>query len=265
MNRLVPIIALAVLTLALGIGLLVRHKKAVDQQNRDLAAILTVSNSLKRTSLSLDEAHGVIANLEKDVAVRNSTIGSLANDLLSTSNTLTRTSGDLGAARQAIKEAQDEITRRDARIGALETENNNLDQRAAELTNAIVGLNAQITETQRKLAVSEGDKAFLETQLKRLMTEKADLEKKFSDIEVLRAQIKQLKEDLVIARRIEWVRKGLFADPSVKGAQLLMQKSSLSGPPPPATNYNLNVEMNSDGSARVIPPAAPTTNAPAPK
>jgi septal ring factor EnvC (AmiA/AmiB activator) len=264
MNRLVPLIVLAVLALALGIGLLVCHQKSVEQQKQDLAVIVSTSNKLKQTSLRLDEAQGVIANLEKDVNARDRAIGGLSIELLSASNTLARTTGDLGAARQAIKEAQDEITRRDARIGALETENNNLDKRASELTNAIVGLNMQIAETQRKLAAAEGDKAFLETQLKRLMADKADLEKKFSDLEVLRAQIKQLKEDLVIARRIEWVRKGLFADPSVKGAQRLMLKGNMVAPPPTATNYDLNVEVHSDGSARGVPPPA-ATNAPPPR
>jgi septal ring factor EnvC (AmiA/AmiB activator) len=271
MNRFISLIVLAVLALALGLGLLMRHTRALDQQKQDLAAIVTYSNNLKQTSLRLDEAQGVIANLEKDVTARSRTIGSLSNELLVTSNTLTSTAGDLGAARKAIQEAQEEVARRDARIGALQAENNNLDQRAAELTNAIVGLNTQIVETQRKLATAEGDKAFLETQLKRLMGEKAELEKKFNDLEVLRAQIKQLKEDLVIARRVEWVRRGLFYDPSIKGAQRLMEKSDLT-PAPPAPDYYLNVEVNSDGSARVIPrstnaPAAktPATNAPASK
>jgi predicted nuclease with TOPRIM domain len=262
MNRLVPLIVLVILALGLGTGLLLRHKSAVDQQKQDLAVIVSFSNNLKRTSLNLDEAHGVIANLERDVATRNSTIGTLSNELLSTSNTLTRTTGDLGAARQAIKDAQEEVARRDARITALETEYSNLDKRAGELTNAIVGLNAQIAETQRKLAAAEGDKAFLETQLTRLMAEKADLEKKFNDLEVLRAQIKQLKEELVVARRVDWVRRGLWSDPSVKGGEKLMQKGNLLAAPPPATNYDLTVEVHSDGSARVVPPA-PATNAPA--
>ena len=43
--------------------------------------------------------------------------------------------------------------------------------------------------------------------------------------------------------------------------------SSMSAAKPPGTNYNLNVEIGSDGSVRVIPPAgaanSPATNAPA--
>lgn len=260
MNKLVPIIVLAVLAAALGIGLLVRHKRAVDQQKQDLAVFLSVSNDLKKTSLNLDEARGVIANLEQDVATRTRVIGTLSNQLLATSNTLSRTTDDLGAARKAIQEAQEEIARRDNRIESLEAEYNSLGQRASELTNAIVGLNRQIADVERKLAVAEGDKVFLETQLRRLMSEKADLEQKFNDLEVLRAQIKQLREELVIARRVEWVRRGLWHDPSVKGGQQLMTRSSRpSGPTVPAgRQYDLNVEIDSDGNIRVTP----ATNAP---
>jgi hypothetical protein len=96
------------------------------------------------------------------------------------------------------------------------------------------------------------------------MGEKTDLEKQFNDITVLRAQLAKLKEELSIARRIEWIRNGLFAKADQKGAQQLMQ--GLSAPAAqqkqPKPNYDLNVEVTADGSVRVIPPP---TNSPAAK
>ena len=67
------------------------------------------------------------------------------------------------------------------------------------------------------------------------------------------------------ARRIEWIRRGLFASSDQKGAQKLM--TGLKEPAPaakPAENYDLNVEVSSDGKVRVIPPGtnSPPTNAP---
>jgi len=79
-----------------------------------------------------------------------------------------------------------------------------------DLNAAITNLNTQILETQRKLTASEGDKAFLEKELKRLMGEKAELERQFNDLKVLRAQVAKLKEELTIARRLDWIRRGLF-------------------------------------------------------
>jgi len=95
------------------------------------------------------------------------------------------------------------------------------------------------------------------------MTEKTELERQFNDLTVLRAQVAKLKEDLSIARRIEWIRQGLFANSDQKGAQKLMQgvgaPTTQARATPPRPKYDLNVEVRSDGSVRVIPPA---TNAP---
>jgi chromosome segregation ATPase len=252
-------VILVALAVALAIGLIVRGKNAEDQHKQDQATILTLSSNVKETSLKLDEAHGVISNLEKDVAERNARIGSLAGDLTQTTNALTQIKNELEAEH---KNAQAEIARRDTRISELEAQNLNLDHRAVELTNALNELTAQIADTRHKLAAAEGDKVFLAGELTRLMAEKADLEKKFSDLEVLRAQVKRLKEEISVARRLAWIRSGFMASTEQKGASMLMAKPAPR--PAPNTNYDLNVEVRSDGSVRVIPPLpkAPT-NAPA--
>jgi hypothetical protein len=128
-------------------------------------------------------------------------------------------------------------------------------------------LQTQIDDTQKKLTASEGDKAFLEKELQRLMSEKAELERQFNDLKVLRAQVAKLKEELNISRRLAWIREGIFARDNQKGAEQLMQKSTpafggqtaSAAPTPKDKNYDLNVEVNADGSVRVIPPG---TNAP---
>ena len=68
-----------------------------------------------------------------------------------------------------------------------------LDARAADLSVAIGGLTSQIEETQQQLAMAEGDKALLQTELKRLMAEKAELERQLNDVTVLKAQISKLR------------------------------------------------------------------------
>ena len=131
---------------------------------------------------------------------------------------------------------------------------------------AITNLTAQIEETKRKLATSEGEKGFLEGELKRLVAEKAELERQFNDLKVLRAQVAKLKEELTVARRLDWIRRGLFASNQEKGATRLMQTSTSQQPKPPEPNYDLNVEVSSDGSVKVIPPLTNTpaaTNPPA--
>ena len=77
---------------------------------------------------------------------------------------------------------------------------------------------------------------------------------------ILRAQVAKLKEELTVARRLDWIRRGLFAGSEEKGAAKLMQTSSSRRPTAPATNYNLNVEISSDGAVKVLPSS---TNSPA--
>ena len=89
-----------------------------------------------------------------------------------------------------------------------------------------------------------------------------ELERQFNDLAVLRAQVSKLQEELSIARRIEWIRQGLFASGEQKGAQKLLQGfNALPSPAKPKPSYDLNVEVNADGSVKVIPP--PTNGAPA--
>jgi len=137
----------------------------------------------------------------------------------------------------------------------LETQNRTLDQQAMQMTNTIANLSAQITETQMKLIESETNNTFLENELNRQVAEKAELERKFNDLSQVRAQVRKLRDDLLVARRLKWMREGTDPSQQRKGAQLLMVHT-------PATNqiigpahYNLNVEVSSDGSVQVVPAA----------
>jgi hypothetical protein len=125
-----------------------------------------------------------------------------------------------------------------------------------ELTNAIAGLEGRIAETQRKLAQSEGDREFLLKELKRLQAEKADLERKFNDLAVLREQVRALKEELSVARRLDWIRKGLYGQGDLKGGGLLQK--GFSKPGTNAPKPGLDVELKTDGSVKINA----TTNAP---
>jgi len=148
------------------------------------------------------------------------------------------------------------LAKRDARIAELENQNSALDKQTTDMKTAITALEARIAETQKKLAASEGDRDFLLKELKRMQAEKADLERKFNDLVVLREQVHKLKEELTVARRLDWLRKGLYGQTEMKGAERL--RRGFQQPTDVKTNYSLNVEIKKEGSATVVPP----TNAP---
>jgi hypothetical protein len=78
----------------------------------------------------------------------------------------------------------------------------------------------------------------------------------------VRSQLSKLRTELFEARRLQWMNAGNNPDRQPKGGELLMRRTLPSGSPPsaatksslrPATPYDLNVEVGSDGSVHVIP------------
>jgi chromosome segregation ATPase len=248
MKKLIGIIILAAVCIALGVILFTSKKQAEDEKRAAAITILNLSNDVVKTSSDFTEQVQVNTVLSNNLTKARAEFGALTN-------TFTQVAGNLKKTEASLKATQTALAERDQKITALETQNRELDEKAIDLSAALTNLTTQITETQRKLDASEGDKAFLQGELTRLMSEKAELEKQFNDLDTLRRQVSKLKEELSIARRLEWIRKGIgFSDE--KGATKLMNVKPLNE----KTNvYDLNVEVNADGSVKTIPPL---TNAP---
>jgi len=253
---------LAVVCVVLGIVAFSVKKKAAEEHDNDVLSINNFSNKLIVANEKLDEQQRVNGTLEKQVEDKKAEIVTLTNNVTKITDDLNKITGDLHKSEEALRASQEEVKKADAKIADLESQNQQLDKQALNLTNSITKLSIEIADTQKRLAASEGDKADLESQLKRLMAEKKELERQFNDITVLRAQVAKLKEELNISRRIEWIRQGLFAGLEEKGAQKLMTGRPAPAPASktPKPGYDLNVEIRSDGSVKVIPPG---TNAPA--
>src|SRR5712664_1209799 len=226
-------IILIALALALGAAMLVQHNKAVEQKNADVAEKVELTNRLEATRAKFEEQERIAMYLQTNLTVRE-------QELLSTSNSLLKTAADLAKTQkeaQAADAAKAEMAKREARINELETQKDALDKQAVDLKSAIGNLEKSITDTEKKLAASEGDREFLLKELKRLPTEKAELERQFNDLTALRAQVSKLKDELSVARRLEWIRMGIYGQQAMKGAEKLMAGA---GTPAGASNFNLN-------------------------
>jgi chromosome segregation ATPase len=250
----VAIVILILLVLGLSIGLLKRHNLALEQKQQDEARILQLSNEWTQTSAKLTAQIEVSSSLTNAIQTKVSELEKTVTLLEAVRSDLQKTQNE---AESAAKVAAEEIAKRESRITALENQNSALDKQAGDLRTSITGLEGLILQTQKKLDASEGDRELLLKELKRLQAEKAELERQFNDIAILKEQLRKLKEELAISRRLEWIRKGLYGDR--KGAEKLQQGFSQRAPAP-GTNYNLNVEFRQDGPATVVPPS---TNAPA--
>jgi septal ring factor EnvC (AmiA/AmiB activator) len=251
------LLVLIAVCVALGVALLATQRKAEEQRQTDTRTIHTLTNQLDETRGRLAEQQRVNAVLETNLYARIAEVNQFSNLVVIVSNALQRTQAEAKAAAEA---SAAELAKRDEKIAQLETERENLDKKLIALNAEIASLNIKIADTERKLAASEGDREFLLKELRRLQAEKSDLERQFNDVAVMRQQVNRLQEELAIARRLEWIRKGLSGDVP-KGA-VLMQQGLQTAAPQVRTNV-MEVEITTQGGVRV---SAPTNAAPgAPK
>lgn len=262
-NRIVTVCCMRVLIaililvcLALSASLYFRHTKAVEKEQIDTTQIVQLSNKVEETTHALDEQKQVNSVLETTLTNRTQELLTTSNLLITAKTTLARVQEE---AKVAAATAAADIKKRDERINELETQRDDLTKRMTELNSQITGLDGQISEMQRKLSASEGDREFLLKELKRLQTEKNELERQFNDLAMLREQVRKLRDELSISRRLDWIRRGLYG--SLKGAERL-QKGFVPSTPQTAgtTNYDLNVELKQSGGVNVQ--RAPTNGAP---
>ena len=246
MKKQLGIVVLVVLCVGLVIALVVGKKQADTRQKKDADTILDFSNQLTTASATLDELRQVNLVLTNDLDASRQALVTFSNQYVATSASLSN-------IKTTLKTAQDQIA-------DLKAQNQKLDRHAARMSNTIANLSAQIIETQMKLVESETNNVFLENELELQVAKKAELERKFNDLSQDRAQIRKLWDNLAVARRLEWTREGTSPAKQQRGAQLLMTHTSATNGVIHPPGYSLNVEVSSEGSAKVAPAQ---TNTPA--
>jgi len=262
MNTKVISVVLAVAVVALGITLYVVKNQDDQRHAEDVTAYGTLSNQLASTSMALDDAKQANLSLTNNLLTAWQQKADLSNAIIGVQQQLADQKHTTEGVRTELASAQDHISGLNKRVTELEADNNALDRRAAELTNAINTLNSQITDLQGQLATTRNDKSYLEQQLAQLRAQKAELERRFNDLAIVRDQYRKLKTESFITNHIRLERENPNA--FKKGAQVLKEtrpaNSSAPAHPASSSHYDLNVEVNSDGSVHVLPPP---TNSPA--
>jgi chromosome segregation ATPase len=252
MNKTIGFVILVIACVALAIAVVVLKSQSDAQQKKDAFTILQFSNDLDKADFKIDDLNQTNLRLSNDLDTNRLVLTVVSNELDVASNALTTTA-------LSLQDAQQEITNLSTRINDLEAQNQVLDQRVDTLSNTIVSMDTQITVTQMKLAVSQTNNTFLEAELKREVAQENELEHKFNDLKDVRDQVHKLRDNLIMARRLAWMREGIDPTQLPKGGQLMMQRGSATTNASPYST--LNVEVNADGSVRVIPPLT-GTNAP---
>ena len=220
------------------VALVITQKHIDAQREKDTEAILDFSNQVVDANNELNDLRQVNLTLTNDLNSSRQQLEVLSNQVLAIS-------GSLSNSDTQLKSAQDQIA-------SLQAQNLALDQQAEQLTNTINDLNAKIVAANNQLSDSEKNGTFLQSQLKSQQDNYAKLREQFNNLQAVREQAKKLHNELVIARRMQWIREGTQPNNNVKPGTLLMARSWPTNQLTPATHYNLSVEVDSSGGVHIV-------------
>jgi len=242
--------------LVLGAAILVQHGKAIKQFEAAKSENSRLSGELTGLRSKVDDQDKVINRLETDVAKGKQEFAAKSQELSAKSQELDKSLAEVARLQTNFALAQAELQKQTARIAELETQRTGLTEKMEDLQSSITTLEGRIADTKKKLAAAEGDRQELLAQLKKLESEKSQLVAQFNNISVLRTQLAKLREEAAISQRLAWIRAGVYSNQEKKGAQrLLAEVEKKEG-----TAGRLDVEVEQNGGARVVPPKSAPVN-----
>ncbi|MGH7940632.1 MAG: hypothetical protein ACREE6_09835 [Limisphaerales bacterium] len=218
---------------------LVFTQKNIDQQTRKKdSQIMDFSNQLVTANDELTDLRQVNLTLTNDINSSREQMEMLSNRVLTIS-------GSLSNSDSQLKAAEDQIF-------TLQAQNQTLDNKALQYSNAISDLTATINAAKGQLADAEKNGEFYHAQATNELSKRLALEAEFANLKAVREQARKLHNELVVERRLQWIRERREPGNNIKGAQLLMARSWPTNALLPATHYNLSVEVDSSGAVHIV-------------
>ena len=250
MKTLVTVILILVCA-GLVIALVMTQKNIDEQRRQNELTIQDYSNQVLQANDELNDLRQVNLQLTNDLSASRQEIVALSNQVLTISDNLSNSDTQL-------KSAEDQIS-------SLEAQNLALDQQEAALTNTIYSLNSKIVAFKDQLAASEKNTEFFKSEATNEQADYLLLQAKFNDLKTIRTQAKKLHNELVVERRLQWIREGRQPGNNIKGAQMLMARSWPTNSLKPTSHYNLSVEVDSSGGVHFVNDSnAPASVSPSP-
>ena len=159
----------------------------------------------------------------------------------------------VGKVAQELAAKDEKITALNGELQTAQNKNRDYDSQIRNLNSEMATKDLAIEDISRRLESSENDRDHLLRERNKLIAEKADLEKQFQDIVVLRRKVQQLQVELMASKKLEWLRRGFYGGARKKGGARLMGMSKKQKQPTDSTNADLNVEIRRDGTVKIVP------------
>jgi chromosome segregation ATPase len=247
----------AVLALIAGAWMMTRLSKSnttISEQGDTITQNEKEIKELKTDKATLETTQ---ADLTKKLNTANSTVSETQDAL---SKLETNYGQKVAEYETFVTKAAQELAAKDEKISALNGElqtaqnkNRDYDSQIKTLNNQMADKNREIDDIGRRLKSTEEDRDHLLLEQKKLIAEKAELEKQFQDILVLRKKVQQLQVELMASKKLEWLRRGFYGGARKKGGSQLMSMSKKNDRKTVSTNADLNVEVRRDGTVKIVP------------
>ena len=167
---------------------------------------------------------------------------------------------EMEVQRKVEEDLMEQISAKDEKISALngelqtaQSKNRDYDSQIKTLNSEMADKDREIDDIGRRLKSAEEDRDHLLLEQKKLLAEKAELEKQFQDILVLRKKVQQLQVELMASKKLEWLRRGFYGGARKKGGSQLMSMSKRNDRKTVSANADLNVEIRRDGTVKIVP------------
>jgi chromosome segregation ATPase len=239
-------------------------------------AALVISLSDAKTTISEHEAtitqnEEKIKGLEDEKTALTTSKADLNQKLTTANTTITQAKTQLANLNNQynlkvaeyetfVSKAAQELADKDEKISALNGELQTAQNKNRDYDSQIKNLNSQmatkdqaIEDIGRRLDSAVEDRDHLLRERDKLIAEKAELEKQFQDIVVLRQKVQQLQVELMASKKLEWIRRGLYGNARTKGGTRLMGMSKRTKQSRNPVNADLNVEVRRDGTVKIVP------------
>ena len=207
------------------------------------------------------------ASLEKDKEDLTVKLNTADSNLKSTKTKLSNLTNEhyeslkeMEVQRKVEEDLMEQLSAKDEKISALNGELSTAQNKNKDYDSQIQDLNSQMADKDRaidnigrRLESAEEDRDHLLRERNKLLAEKAELEKQFQDILVLRQKVQQLQVELMASKKLEWLRRGFYGGARKKGGSRLMGMSKKNKRTTVSPNADLTVEVRRDGTVKIVP------------
>ncbi len=200
------------------------------------------------------------ADLTKELDEANTTLSSTKTELSDLTNEHYESLKKIEIQSKVEEDLMEQIFAKDKKIKALNGElqtaqnkNRDYDSQIKDLNSQMATKDQAIEDISRRLESTTEDRDHLLRERDKLIAEKAELEKQFQDIVVLRQKVQQLQVELMASKKLEWLRRGFYGGARQKGGARLMGMNRKQKRPTDASSADLNVEVRRDGTVKIVP------------